>query len=254
MVTSSIASRAAPQQTLEFSGACDSSKFLNGLKFDKKGITKTGAPFYKARTADYYIYYDPNCGTPGSPQPARWILDNDAPSTQRTADLDGDGDCNYLARADSNDKSAPPVSASWSMHCGNEDWESLAIVLKESFAKVTSSTCEAAGRLPILTVTMCSSAATYLQLSDTTPEVAPKDSESSPRGCFWDKISSGLHLALHASSKGKGATDSLELICRDGGKSENQALLSTAMGGHRNVASLGLLLPTLTWALSCRLG
>lgn len=220
---------------------------VNDLKFDRQGTTATGAPFYKARGTELYIYYDPNCA-PG--QPARWILDNDAPSTQRTADLDVDGECNYLARTESNNKNAPPDSASWSMNCGS-GWQVLTIKLHESFTKVSSGTCEDVGRLPILTASMCSAAAKYLQLPDTTPELAAEDSENSPQGCYWDK--SSLHLAIHASSKGKGATGSLELICSDGGK-ETQALMSTAMGWHRNLAVLGLLFPALTWALSCRLG
>jgi len=156
------------QQTLVFSGACDYPK-VNGLKFDRQGTTATGAPFYKARTTERYIYYDPNCATPGSPQPARWILDNNAPNTQRTADLDGDGECNYLARTESNDKKSPPSSALWSMHCGSDDWQLLTITLQKN-------------------------------------------------------------------------------------GTETQALMSTAMGWHRNLAAWGLLFPTLTWALSCRLG
>merc|ERR1712032_13063 len=243
---------ATSQQTLVFSGACDHFENLNGQVFTKKGTTATGAPFYQASTAEYYIYFDPNCATPGAPEPARWILDVDAPSTQRTADLDNDGKCNYLARTDSNEKKLPPSNAKWVMHCGNDDWQWREVVLQESYAKIGSGTCGAAGRTPILTASMCSAAAKYLQLSDTQPKLAEKSEESTPGGCYWDQSSSSLHLALHTSSKGKGATGSLEPICSDGYKKAS-ALMSTAMGGNRIVAALGLLFPTFTLVLSYEL-
>jgi len=240
------------QKTLVFNGACDFLENLNGLKFEQKGTTANGAPFYKATTSEHYIYYDPSCAGPTSPQPARWILDNEAPDLKRAADLDNDGKCNYMARTDSEKKDVPPDSASWAMHCGDKDWQTLTISLQEIYAKVASGTCADAGRTPIRTASMCSAAAQYLRLSDTEPKPA-EESESLPEGCYWDQSLSSLHLSLHSSSKGKGAQGSLEPICSDGGK-DAQAMLSTAMDGHGAFTGFGLLLPTFTLALSCQLG
>jgi len=47
----------------------------------------------------------------------RWIIDEQAPSQVVASDLDLDRKCNYLARIDSQDISAPP-SGQWTMKCG----------------------------------------------------------------------------------------------------------------------------------------
>mmetsp|Transcript_37526 Transcript_37526/g.120823 ORF Transcript_37526/g.120823 Transcript_37526/m.120823 type:complete len:542 (-) Transcript_37526:188-1813(-) len=120
-------------------GACDAANFLNGLRFEMKGRTYTGAPYYKATTRNEYIYWDPDCGGGGDGQ-QRWIIDDSEPDTTKLRDLDGDGQCNYYARFDSTDKSKPPAEAFWKMNCGGAKAESRLIVLADITTTLTTTT------------------------------------------------------------------------------------------------------------------
>ena len=60
-----------------------------------QGTTASGAPYYKADGALYWIYWDPDCG--GTSGLTGWLLDGDAPSTTAASDLDGDGECRLIA-------------------------------------------------------------------------------------------------------------------------------------------------------------
>ncbi|EOD35195.1 hypothetical protein EMIHUDRAFT_227748 [Emiliania huxleyi CCMP1516] len=76
------------------------------------GYTFSGAPYFREASSSYYIYWDPDCS--GEGYPARWIVDNQEPSTTASSDLDGDGGCTYWARIDSDDSSSPPLgTATW---------------------------------------------------------------------------------------------------------------------------------------------
>ena len=72
-----------------------------------QGTTASGAPYYKADGADYWLYWDPDCGG-GSGGTARWILDNEAPSTTAASNLDGGGTCSLWAHHIYDDSSSPP--------------------------------------------------------------------------------------------------------------------------------------------------
>jgi len=124
---------------LLLNGACDAAGFLNGLRFEMKGRTYTGAPYYKATTRNEYIYWDPDCGGGGDGQ-ARWILDDNEPDITKLRDLDGDGQCNYYARMDSMDRSKPPNSAFWKMNCGGATATSRLIVLADITTTLTTTT------------------------------------------------------------------------------------------------------------------
>lgn len=104
--------------TVKLGGVCAFKSFLNGLTFKTQGVTASGAPYLKAVGADQYMYHDQDCDGIGNGT-ARWIIDSDLPSTDRTRDLDQDGACNYHARIDSSNISGPPVDGDWIVFCGN---------------------------------------------------------------------------------------------------------------------------------------
>merc|ERR1712039_57857 len=54
----------------------------------------------------------------------RWILDTDAPTGNRTSDMDGDQACEYHSRTDSANAAGPPVFAMWHMQCG-DSWRDV---------------------------------------------------------------------------------------------------------------------------------
>ena len=76
---------------------------LDGVEYAAAGYTASGAPYYRDSSLSYYIYWDPDCN--GAGEPARWIVDNEEPSTSASSDLDGDGACDYTARIYSGDSS-----------------------------------------------------------------------------------------------------------------------------------------------------
>ena len=77
-------------------GGCASlSAVLDGVEYTAAGYTASGAPYYRDSSLSYYIYWDPDCN--GAGEPARWIVDNEEPSTSASSDLDGDGQCAYYA-------------------------------------------------------------------------------------------------------------------------------------------------------------
>eukprot|EP00964_Phaeocystis_antarctica_P165409 scaffold145371_cov148-Phaeocystis_antarctica.AAC.1 len=71
-----------------------------------QGTTASGAPYYKADGASYWLYWDPDCG--GSNVKTGWFFDSSAPSTTAVRDLDGDGGCSVWAYHTSSDSSSPP--------------------------------------------------------------------------------------------------------------------------------------------------
>jgi len=121
---------AAPAQLTNFalSGSfCTGKEIFQGLEFDQKGITKSGAGFFKSREHEVYMYYDPSCSG-ASDGKARWVVDDDEPNTQRASDLDADSACDYHARVDSDDKSSPPQAAFWRVHCDGM-WQDVWVAL-----------------------------------------------------------------------------------------------------------------------------
>lgn len=137
-----IGFQTTPLRTPVLNGACDYMSGMNGVRFQMNGKTASGAPFYKAVEEEYYIYFDPDCaGRFGNPSPPRWIIDNNAPSTERAKDLDTDSDCNYLARVMYNDTSAPPIAAKWLMYCGAVvGWQEVSLTLNEEQLMVSNGT------------------------------------------------------------------------------------------------------------------
>lgn len=107
------------------SGACDLQSELNGA-FVLQGSTHNGIPFYKNFESEHYMYFDPDCNG-GSDGVARWIIDLESPNTQRSEDLDGDGECTYLARTNSR-LPRPPLRAKWFMYCKG-GWQETPLTL-----------------------------------------------------------------------------------------------------------------------------
>mmetsp|Transcript_3610 Transcript_3610/g.8234 ORF Transcript_3610/g.8234 Transcript_3610/m.8234 type:complete len:330 (+) Transcript_3610:93-1082(+) len=95
-------------------GACDAQNDVNGMTFVKQGNTLSGAPYYKALRAEKYMYYDPDCGEDGE---ARWVIDVNRPSVNKTSDLDGDGLCDDIGLMTSQYTFHPPTAGEWSMLC-----------------------------------------------------------------------------------------------------------------------------------------
>ncbi|EOD29606.1 hypothetical protein EMIHUDRAFT_113645 [Emiliania huxleyi CCMP1516] len=102
---------------LMFTGGCAlRSSALDNVEYVAVGYTYSGAPYFRDTSSSYYIYWDPTCNDTGST--ARWIVDDDVPSTTASSDLDGDGKCSYWAHIDSDDSSSPPLgTATWRVYC-----------------------------------------------------------------------------------------------------------------------------------------
>jgi len=135
--------------TVKLGGVCAFKSFLNGLTFKTKGVTASGAPYFKAVEADQYIYFDADCDNDGD-SVARWVLDSDAPNTSVAVDLDQDGACNYHARIDSNDTTQPPMGGLWTVFCG-DTWEAQNVSLElnsSSAANVSNLTSNATTAAP----------------------------------------------------------------------------------------------------------
>ena len=61
--------------------------------------------------------------------PARWIVNSVAPSTSASNDLEGDGECAYWARINSDDSSSPPLGmATWRLLCDGA-WTDIDLTL-----------------------------------------------------------------------------------------------------------------------------
>ena len=90
----------------------------------------------------HFIYWDPSCSADPDFAGPRWILDTDEPSTTAQSDLDGDGQCNYLARINLDVNSPPVGTQPWMVNCDGSSWESndVTIVLGGSAAPTASPT------------------------------------------------------------------------------------------------------------------
>merc|ERR1719440_30996 len=71
--------------------------YRNG-HYSRAGFTKSGAPYFKHVISwyDYYVYYEPDCS--GTSTWPRWVLTLGAPDLTALYNLDGNGECDYLAR------------------------------------------------------------------------------------------------------------------------------------------------------------
>mmetsp|Transcript_16574 Transcript_16574/g.45849 ORF Transcript_16574/g.45849 Transcript_16574/m.45849 type:complete len:332 (+) Transcript_16574:94-1089(+) len=118
-------------------GACDAQNDVNGMTFVKQGNTLSGAPYYKALSAWRFLYYDPDCQSSQDGTP-RWILDDQRPDVNKTHDLDGDGNCDYIGRIDSRDTTHPPTSGEWTMLCEDGHYRTQFLVLLEGSTTTTT--------------------------------------------------------------------------------------------------------------------
>jgi len=104
---------------LSVSGFCRRQIFLDGLLFQRRGETKSGANYYSV--AGYFLYYDPSCDG-GNETAGRWIISKSMPSLARESDLDEDGECSADIYAQSGDSSRPPMGTeAWEMPCSDSD-------------------------------------------------------------------------------------------------------------------------------------
>lgn len=80
----------------------------------------TGTPIY-GNADGVYLYWDASCDgyeRPPEDQTPRWILDADAPNASADMDLDGDGQCSYIAHTGSFDGSSVPLgNTTWTVAC-----------------------------------------------------------------------------------------------------------------------------------------
>mmetsp|Transcript_99619 Transcript_99619/g.286436 ORF Transcript_99619/g.286436 Transcript_99619/m.286436 type:complete len:492 (-) Transcript_99619:92-1567(-) len=106
---------------------CSQQEALNSLQFELQGTTAGGFPWYKAKTAEQYIYYDLSCsGAAGTS--ARWVIDEDAPNVNLIEDLDEDRNCSYRAHVETTDGKAPPKGSMWHVDC-NGRWTDMWLAL-----------------------------------------------------------------------------------------------------------------------------
>lgn len=121
---------------------CSHQSFLDGMDFIQMGKVASGAPYYKAESAELYIYYDPDCrgSNDTSRAVARWIIDEDAPNVDVPEDLDEDGECNYIGRALYSDDQSPPKETMWRLHCGDGAWEDYWMTLRAIPSPTTTET------------------------------------------------------------------------------------------------------------------
>lgn len=131
---------------------CSHQNFLDGMEFLHVGETVSGAPYYKAESAELYIFYDPDCKG-SNDTGARWVIDEDAPSTIATRDLDGDGQCDYIGRAFDVDMSSPPKETMWRLHCGDGAWEDFWMTF-DALAVTTTTKLPSATGVRITTAAM----------------------------------------------------------------------------------------------------
>jgi len=217
---------------LVLNGVCEKQKFLNGLVFTKEGNTAREAPFYKADGKGYYMYWDEHCDGLNTSNP-RWIIDTHRPSVNRSADLDDDRKCHYLARFATSDSATPPLGSDWRVYC-DHGWQDLHLDLQEAFARVPNGTCEAAGKVTISDAHACSLAASHLSLSQSAPVNVP--SAHGPSGCFWDASSSRLQLVTSSPQ----AAHAAEHDHADSGNASEASSNGTHHGGHRRLSGPAL--------------
>jgi len=104
-----------------------------------RGYTASGARYYKASSANVYLYFEPDCKGQGN-SAARWVLDDTRPSTTAESDLDFNGDCLYLARRIANavSSTAPLGSQVWRGTCRGANTD-FTLTLEEEAVADTSS-------------------------------------------------------------------------------------------------------------------
>lgn len=112
---------------------------MNGLDFKMLGYTQSGAPYFQAQDNEQYIFHTLDCDGGGDGGSHRWVISDKAPNPDATADLDGDGACNYHARFDSEDSSMPPLLGTWKMFCGL-GWEDIELDLGANVQHTRSGT------------------------------------------------------------------------------------------------------------------
>jgi len=111
------------------SGACDAQGDINGMPFVKQGTTLSGAPYYKALSAERFLYHDPN-GTP------RWVLDCQV----GTHDPEGDFICDYIGYINSQYTIHPPTAGEWTMRCAGGVYQQQFVFLVEGTTTMTVTT------------------------------------------------------------------------------------------------------------------
>ena len=106
---------------MQVTGSCDGRPELDDV-FIPQDRTADGRWYYKGQNAGAYLYYDPDCtGGAGFGMPG-WTLDSYAPSTTRTAGLDGDQTCFNTLGVFQGTATEPPFGAyTWILACSDDD-------------------------------------------------------------------------------------------------------------------------------------
>lgn len=115
---------AGHEANLTADGFCSELYELNGAVFHYSGQLRDGSPWYTVEVPSQtlYLFFDADCDGPNARNVhSIWAIDADKPLQDRNFDIDGDGECDYFARADTFGhfgKRRPPLTASWSTWCG----------------------------------------------------------------------------------------------------------------------------------------
>eukprot|EP00931_Biecheleriopsis_adriatica_P006392 TRINITY_DN1077_c0_g1_i2.p1 TRINITY_DN1077_c0_g1~~TRINITY_DN1077_c0_g1_i2.p1 ORF type:complete len:391 (+),score=102.48 TRINITY_DN1077_c0_g1_i2:86-1258(+) len=164
--------------------------------FKAAGVTASGVAYYRSENGAYYIYQDPSCDSAAE---ARWIIDDREPNKTSASQLNGLGQCLYVAHQ-------PTVAGTtlqmgivpWTMFC-SDGWQNLDLALVEqTTSEVPSTTNEVAGETS--STTAKSSAETSSTASTTTTDAAAEVSSTASSTSSAARESSTIDAAPEASS------------------------------------------------------
>eukprot|EP00931_Biecheleriopsis_adriatica_P006395 TRINITY_DN1077_c0_g1_i5.p1 TRINITY_DN1077_c0_g1~~TRINITY_DN1077_c0_g1_i5.p1 ORF type:complete len:427 (+),score=119.61 TRINITY_DN1077_c0_g1_i5:94-1281(+) len=134
-------------------------------EFKAAGGTASGVAYYKSEDGAYYIYQDPSCDSLAD---ARWIIDDVEPSKTSATQLNGAGQCLYIAHQPTIAGTALQMdNLPWTMFCSS-GWQNLNLAFVERTTSEASSTTTGAA------------ADTSLTAASTTSEAAGETSSSAP--------------------------------------------------------------------------
>jgi len=153
------------------------------------------------------MYYDPE------PCPqlknGAWIIDDGRPDAQAAKDLDADQDCQYLARLDSTDSTAPPMAAEWYMFCG-DTWGNHEMAFTETYKRITSGSCSSEGLFMVADVDSCLQAGQWIGMDAT--QVQTSMAVPRPYGCYWDASRAKLMMNSNMVNRDADNSEISELL------------------------------------------
>jgi len=95
--------------------------------FQWTDTSAAGAPIYHSSDAGWYLYHDLGCDGDDAGED-RWIFDDSVPSASAVNDLDGDAECTYMGRIDS-DSALPPIGRSTCRIPCDGTWQDMTVLI-----------------------------------------------------------------------------------------------------------------------------